>query len=73
VGGGILLGQAMGGFALSYIPKVKWQIIVTSILACAFLGAEAGLQINGYAGFITLGVLSTFGTFSHVPYALGAC
>ena len=60
VGGGILLGQLFGGFALSYIPKVKWQLIILSIMATAFLGAEAGLQINGYATFITLGVLSTF-------------
>ncbi|KAF2712393.1 trichothecene efflux pump [Pleomassaria siparia CBS 279.74] len=60
VGGGILLGQATGGIALSYIPKVKWQVIILSILACALLGAEASLQIDGYAGFITLGVLATF-------------
>lgn len=60
VGGGILLGQAVGGIAISYLPKVKWQMILLSILACAFLGAEAGLQISGYAFFITMGVLATF-------------
>jgi hypothetical protein len=60
VGGGILLGQAVGGIAISYLPKVKWQMIILSVLACAFLGAEAGLQIGGYAFFITMGVLATF-------------
>lgn len=60
VGGGILLGQTFGGFAISYIPKVKWQVIIMSVLCTAFLGAEAGLQPDGYATFIALGVLATF-------------
>ncbi|KAF2115908.1 fungal trichothecene efflux pump [Lophiotrema nucula] len=60
VGGGILLGQTFGGFALSYVPKVKWQCIILSILSTAFLGAEAGLKADGYAAFITLGCLATF-------------
>ncbi|CAO2654543.1 Nn.00g112760.m01.CDS01 [Neocucurbitaria sp. VM-36] len=60
VGGGILLGQTFGGFALSYLPKVKWQLVVLSILGTAFLAAQAGLKADGYATFITLGVLATF-------------
>ncbi|KAF2006923.1 fungal trichothecene efflux pump [Amniculicola lignicola CBS 123094] len=60
VGGGILLGQLFGGFALSYMPKVKWQLIILSALGTAFLGAQAGLQADGYAMFITFGVLATF-------------
>ncbi|PVI06057.1 fungal trichothecene efflux pump [Periconia macrospinosa] len=60
VGGGILLGQIFGGFAISYLPKVKWQLIIMSTLGTAFLGAQAGLQANAYATFITLGVLATF-------------
>jgi hypothetical protein len=39
---------------------VKWQVIILSIMCTAFLGAEAGLKIDGYATFITLGVLATF-------------
>ncbi|KAL1591906.1 hypothetical protein SLS60_011498 [Paraconiothyrium brasiliense] len=60
VGGGILLGQVFGGFALSYIPKVKWQLIILSTLGTAFLAGEAGLKPDAYATFITLGVLATF-------------
>lgn len=60
VGGGILLGQIFGGFAISYMPGVKWQLIILSIMSTAFLGGEAGLQPDGYAVFITLGVLATF-------------
>jgi len=68
VGGGILLGQIFGGFALSYLPKVKWQLVILSTLGTAFLAGEAGLQIDAYATFITLGVLATFGTFSPPSY-----
>lgn len=67
VGGGILLGQVFGGFALSYLPKVKWQLVILSTMGTAFLAAEAGLQPDAYATFITLGVLATFGTSSLLP------
>ncbi|KAF2644786.1 fungal trichothecene efflux pump [Massarina eburnea CBS 473.64] len=60
VGGGILLGQVFGGFALSYLPKVKWQLVILSTMGTAFLAAQAGLQADAYATFITLGVLATF-------------
>ncbi|KAF2500435.1 fungal trichothecene efflux pump [Lophium mytilinum] len=60
VGGGVLLGQAVGGFAISYIPKVKIQVIVLACLATAFLGAQAALSVDSHTRFITLGVLGTF-------------
>lgn len=60
VGGGILLGQTFGGFAISYLPKVKWQLIALSTMGTAFLAAEASLTVDGYARFIALGVLATF-------------
>ncbi|KAF2733064.1 fungal trichothecene efflux pump [Polyplosphaeria fusca] len=60
VGGGILLGQVFGGFALSYLPKVKWQCIILAVLSTTFLGAEASLQPSNYAMFISFGVLATF-------------
>lgn len=72
VGGGILLGQTFGGFALSYLPKIKWQLIILSTAGTAFLAAEASLTPGGYGLFITLGVLSTFCTcalhFSCIPF-----
>lgn len=60
VGGGILLGQTFGGIAISYLPKVKWQLIILAIMSTAFLAGEAGLEPDSYATFITLGVLATF-------------
>jgi len=57
VGGGILLGQCFGGFALSYVPKVKWQTMIASCLAFAFVTALSSINENGHAAFIALGVL----------------
>ncbi|TID25323.1 fungal trichothecene efflux pump [Venturia nashicola] len=48
VGGGILLEQTLGGFSLSYVPKVKWQAIVTSILGAAFVVSLAGQYWTRY-------------------------
>ncbi|KAF2669510.1 fungal trichothecene efflux pump [Microthyrium microscopicum] len=60
VGGGILLGQCFGGIGLSYIPKVKWQVIFFSVCGTAFVGGLACLNENNHATFIALGVMGTF-------------
>jgi hypothetical protein len=60
VGGGILLGQIFGGFGLTYIPKAKWQLIITATIGACFLAAEASLSADGYAKFIAFGLVSTF-------------
>jgi hypothetical protein len=60
VGGAILLGQTGGGIALSFLPKVKWQVIFFSIAATGFIGALASLDENHYATFIALGVMGLF-------------
>jgi len=60
VGGGVLLGQAVGGIAISYLPKVKWQVI---FLSCAAVGCIAGLaciNAGNHATTIALGVLGCF-------------
>jgi hypothetical protein len=60
VGGGILLGQLVGGFALSYLPKVKWQCIILSVLSTAFVGSLAALGPDTHTFVITMGVLGCF-------------
>lgn len=60
VGGGILLGQACGGFGLTYIPKVKWQIMTTSFLGAAFVASLASVTINTHSMCIILGCFATF-------------
>ncbi|KAF2836149.1 fungal trichothecene efflux pump [Patellaria atrata CBS 101060] len=60
VGGGILLGQVFGGFAISYLPKVKWQCIILSILSTVFVGGLAALGQDTHALTIAFGVLGCF-------------
>lgn len=60
IGGGILLGETFGGFAITYLPKAKWQVIILSIMATAFLGGQAGMTADAHATFIALGVMATF-------------
>ena len=60
VGGGILLGQLAGGFALSYVPYVKYQSIITSALGAAFIAALASIGPDTHAQTIILGILGTF-------------
>lgn len=59
VGGGVLLGQTMGGFAISYVPKVKIQTVIASVLSAAFVASLAGIKADAHAAFITLGCLAT--------------
>lgn len=59
VGGGILLGQLMGGFALSYVPYVKWQSVITGFIGSAFIASLASIGPDTHAQTIILG---TFGT-----------
>ncbi|RDW83435.1 fungal trichothecene efflux pump [Coleophoma crateriformis] len=58
VGGGILLGQVCGGFALSYIPKVKWQTVIMACLALAFSASLTTVAPGNHSTFIALGVLA---------------
>jgi hypothetical protein len=60
VGGGILLGQLAGGFALSYVPHVKWQSVITAFIGSAFVAALACIGPDTHATLIILGVLGLF-------------
>ena len=60
VGGGILLGQLMAGFGISYLPHVKAQTVIFSLLGAAFVASLASVREDNHATFITLGVLATW-------------
>jgi hypothetical protein len=60
VGGGVLLGQLVGGIALSYLPKVKWQCITLAVLTTAFVGSLAALGPDTHTFVITMGTLGCF-------------
>jgi hypothetical protein len=61
VGGGVLFGQIPGVFALSYIPRVKYQMIIASLLAFAFVTSLASISQMNHAAFIALGILGCTG------------
>jgi hypothetical protein len=46
VGGGLLLGQIMGGFGVRFIPRMKIQMTVASVITVAFVGALAASNAN---------------------------
>ncbi|KAF4924399.1 Trichothecene efflux pump TRI12 [Colletotrichum viniferum] len=57
VGGGILLGQTIAGFTISYVPKVKWQCVVASALSFGFMTALTTISPDRWAATIALGTL----------------
>ncbi|KAH7121361.1 fungal trichothecene efflux pump [Dactylonectria macrodidyma] len=58
VGGGILLGQTIAGICISYVPKVKYQCVIASGLAFAFMTSLTTISADRWAATIALGVLT---------------
>lgn len=60
VGGGVLLGQTLGGLAISFVPKVKYQTVIAACLSFAFVTSLSTISQGdvGHTAFITLGVLA---------------
>jgi hypothetical protein len=42
-GGGLSAGQILGGFGLTYVPFMKWQMIICSLMLTAFVVGLAGM------------------------------
>lgn len=61
VGGGVLLGQILGGMALGFIPGVKYQCIIASSLALAFITPLSSLGPDTWSMTIALGTLGCIG------------
>lgn len=61
VGGGILLGQMLGGFGLSYVPRLKIQAIVAACLAISFITPLVTLTPDTWSMTIALGTLACIG------------
>ncbi|KAL5119952.1 hypothetical protein ACEQ8H_002050 [Pleosporales sp. CAS-2024a] len=60
VGGGVLLGQLVGGLAITYLPKVKIQCIVLAVCTTAFVGSLAALRADTHTFVIVMGTLGCF-------------
>lgn len=57
VGGGVLLGQTLAGFGISYVPRTKIQCIVAASLMFAFFTALSAIEPDRLAMTIAFGVL----------------
>ena len=54
VGGGILLGQIIAGFAISYVPKVKVQTICAAVCSFIFITSLCSISADRWAATIAL-------------------
>lgn len=61
VGGGVLLGQAFGGMAISFVPRLKIQAVVAACMAMAFITPLVTLTPDSWAMTIALGTLGCIG------------
>ncbi|ROT41715.1 trichothecene efflux pump [Sodiomyces alkalinus F11] len=57
VGGGMLLGQSIAGFCISYVPKVKYQTITASAISLAFMTSMITISEDRWAVTIALGTV----------------
>lgn len=57
VGGGVLLGQTLAGFGISYVPKTKIQCLVAAALVLTFFTALTTLSPDRLSATIAFGVL----------------
>ncbi|KAG5664674.1 hypothetical protein KAF25_008408 [Fusarium avenaceum] len=61
IGGGVLLGQATSGIAISYVPRLKIQCICAAILVLTFVTAMCSLSPGRWANTIAFGLVACFG------------
>ena len=57
VGGSVLLGQIIGGLSLSYVPKVKWQSVVVSVVGGALVSSLASISPDHHTAAIVQAIL----------------
>lgn len=57
IGGGILLGQVIGGLAIGYVPRVKIQTIIAVVCAVAFITPLAAVTADTHTMCIVLATL----------------
>lgn len=63
VGGGVLLGQLLGGVAISCVPRIKMQCIVVACLTLAFMTSLSSLGAGTHTMTVVLGLLACIGEF----------
>lgn len=61
VGGGLLLGQILGGAGVRYLPRMKIQMTVSAIITVAFVAALASSNASTETRTTTLLLIGTIG------------
>lgn len=61
VGGGLLLGQILAGAGVRYVPRMKIQMTVASVITVAFVAAIASSNANTESLTTALLLIGTIG------------
>jgi hypothetical protein len=54
VGGGLLLGEIMGGFGIRYLPRMKIQMFVSALIVCSFVGGLGSINQSNRSQTVAL-------------------
>ncbi|KAF5257555.1 hypothetical protein FOXYS1_11912 [Fusarium oxysporum] len=58
IGGGVVLGQAMSGLAIAYVPRLKIQCICAAALVMTFITSMCSLSPDRWANTIAFGLIA---------------
>ncbi|KAF4954933.1 hypothetical protein FGADI_4933 [Fusarium gaditjirri] len=58
IGGGVVLGQAMSGLAIAYVPRLKMQCICAAALVTTFITSMCSLSPDRWANTIAFGLIA---------------
>jgi hypothetical protein len=61
VGGGLLLGQIIGGFGIRYLPRMKIQMFIAALFVCAFVGGLGSVSQSNQSQTVTLFIIGCVG------------
>ncbi|KAF5549617.1 trichothecene efflux pump [Fusarium phyllophilum] len=58
IGGGVVLGQAMSGLAIAYVPRLKIQCICAAALVMTFITSMCSISPDRWANTIAFGLIA---------------
>lgn len=58
IGGGVVLGQAMSGLAIAYVPRLKIQCICAAALVMTFITSMCSLSPDRWANTMAFGLIA---------------
>ncbi|KAH0542656.1 hypothetical protein FGG08_002979 [Glutinoglossum americanum] len=61
VGGGLLLGQVLGGFGIRYLPRMKIQMFIAALFVCAFVGGLGSVNQGNQSQTVALFIIGCVG------------